>query len=62
MLGMIVRMPDGKIKYNVRVYKGNRLYGEVYIESGTAQVRCRECMRLHTIRFVKEQPVIESAP
>lgn len=38
---------------HVKTWKGGRLYAEVIITSGVARIRCRDCLRWHTIRIVK---------
>jgi hypothetical protein len=43
----------GKLYVHVRVYKQARLYGEVLVTDGTVKLRCRECLRWHTVVIVQ---------
>lgn len=40
---------DGKLYVHVRVYKQNRIYGEVLVTGGTVKLHCRECLRWHRV-------------
>lgn len=44
---------------HIKTWKGQRLYAEVVVTSGTAHIRCRECLRWHRIRIVRDQVQIE---
>lgn len=39
----------GKLYVHVKVYKQDRLYGEVLVTGGTVKLHCRECLRWHTV-------------
>ena len=39
----------GKLYVHVRVFKQRRIYGEVLVTEGTVKLRCRECLRWHTV-------------
>jgi hypothetical protein len=43
----------GKIYIHVKVYKQDRIFGELWITGGTVKIRCRECLRIHTV-VIKE--------
>ena len=34
---------------HVKVYKQNRIFGEVLVTGGTVKLLCRECLRWHTV-------------
>ena len=39
----------GCLYVHVKIWKQRRLYGEVMVTGGRVQLRCRECLRLHTV-------------
>lgn len=39
----------GKLYIHVKVYKQQRVYGEVFITEGTVRLHCRECFRWHKV-------------
>lgn len=39
----------GRIYLHVKVYKSRRIFGEVLVRGGEAQLRCRECLRWYTV-------------
>lgn len=39
----------GKIYIHFKVWKNRRLFCEMLVTEGKVQVRCRECLRWHTI-------------
>lgn len=47
---------------HVKTWKGGRLYAEVVITEGTARIRCRECLRWHSVRIVKSRLEIKQEP
>lgn len=36
---------------HIKVYKGKRVFAEVISHTGDLQLRCRECLRWHTLVF-----------
>lgn len=44
---------EGKGYVHVKAYKRQELITEVVVTDGVAHIRCRECLRFHTIRIVK---------
>lgn len=40
---------SGQPFVHVKAFKQNRIFAEVVITSGTAHIRCRECMRFHKV-------------
>lgn len=40
-----------KLYVHVKVFKNRRVYGEILVTKGDIKVRCRECMRWHTIEI-----------
>lgn len=39
----------GKLFVHVKIWKQRRIFGELVIEGGTVKIRCRDCLRWHTI-------------
>jgi len=44
----------GKLYVHIKVYKQNRIYGEVVVTEGIVELHCRECLRWQ--RVVMHQP------
>jgi hypothetical protein len=44
---------------HVKIYKAKRIFGELVIEGGVVKIRCRECLRWHTIRVYQDQAVLQ---
>jgi hypothetical protein len=42
-------LDKGKLYVHVKVFKQHRVYGEVLVTEGKVQLRCRECLRWHTV-------------
>lgn len=42
---------EGQLFVHVKVYKGQRIYCEIYLQGGIARLLCRECFRWHHITF-----------
>jgi hypothetical protein len=40
---------SGKLYVHVKIYKGNRLYGELVVTDGRVSIHCRDCARWHKI-------------
>lgn len=45
---------------HVKVYKQDRIFGEVYFEGGKVKLRCRECRRWTTINIIGEPTLVET--
>lgn len=41
----------GQLFVHVKIYKQNRIYGELVFEGGVAKIRCRNCLRWHRVIF-----------
>lgn len=39
----------GLLYVHMKVYKQRRIFGEVLVTGGTVHLRCRECLRVHTV-------------
>lgn len=39
----------GQLYVHMKVYKQRRLFGEMVATGGTVTLRCRECLRTHTV-------------
>jgi hypothetical protein len=49
LLGTYGRNERGELYIHVRVYKQDRIYGEVVVTSGRVQIHCRDCLRWHRV-------------
>ena len=49
----------GKLFVHVKIWKANRIFGELVIEGGLVKVRCRDCLRWHKINVRQRQAVLE---
>lgn len=38
---------------HVKVHKQARIYGEMLVTGGTVKIRCRECLRWHTVKIIQ---------
>lgn len=41
----------GNLFVHVKIYKQNRIYGEVVFQGGVVKMRCRNCLRWHRVIF-----------
>jgi hypothetical protein len=48
----------GTLFVHVKIYKAQRIFGELVIESGIIKIHCRECLRWHTIRFEEKRATL----
>lgn len=42
---------DGKLFVHVKIYKGNRIFGEFIAEGGIFKIKCRDCFRWYNIHM-----------
>jgi len=42
---------DGKLFVHVKIYKARRIFGEILVTEGKVKLRCRDCLRWHTVRL-----------
>lgn len=49
----------GKLFVHVKIWKARRIFGELVIEGGTVKIRCRDCLRWHTINVYQDQAVLQ---
>jgi hypothetical protein len=45
LLGKYGRDARGNLYVHIKVYKHDRVFGEVVVEGGAVRIRCRECSR-----------------
>ncbi len=58
LLARYGRDRKGALYVHVKIYKQDRVFGEILLEGGgTARIRCRDCLRWHTIRIRQPQAV-----
>lgn len=50
--------PNEKLFVHVKVYKQNRIYGELIFEGGVVRIRCRNCLRWHRVIFKNESAAL----
>ncbi len=41
----------GKLYVHVRIWKQDRIFGELVVTEGTVRICCRECLRWHTVKI-----------
>lgn len=41
----------GQLFVHVKIFKQNRIYGELVFEGGVVKIRCRNCLRWHRVIF-----------
>lgn len=39
----------GELYVHIKIYKARHVYGEIITTSGNITIRCRECLRWHTL-------------
>jgi hypothetical protein len=42
----------GRLFVHIKVFKQNRVYGEMLVHGGEVKIRCRECLRWHNITIL----------
>lgn len=50
-----------KLFVHVKIYKARRIFGELVIEGGLVKIRCRNCLRWHTIRVVQNRATLQES-
>lgn len=58
MLAMYGVDDDNKLYVHVRIYKQQRIYGEVVVREGRVSLHCRECLRWHTVKIIQPDVAI----
>ena len=49
LLGVCGRRQDGEPYIHIKVYKQSRIFGEIVAVGGDVHIKCRECLRWHTV-------------
>lgn len=50
----------GEIYIHLKVYKQSRIYAEMFVSAdAVVKIRCRECLRLHSIKIVSGRPLLK---
>lgn len=44
---------QGLLYIHIKVYKQQRIFGEIIATGGVVQLRCRECLRWHKVRILQ---------
>ena len=52
----------GKPFVHIKVYKAQRVYGEMIFTFGEMRIKCRECYRWHTIKILGNKAVLSDIP
>lgn len=61
LLGIYGIDPRGKLYVHIKVYKADRVYGEIIV-TGDVKIRCRDCYRWHTVVIVQpDRAVLEES-
>lgn len=42
---------QGKLFVHIKIWKQNRIFGEILVTDGTVKLHCRECLRWHTVKI-----------
>lgn len=60
LLATYGRDEQGNVYLHMRIYKQQRIFGEMVVYSGVCKIHCRECLRWHKITFmsVSANPVL----
>lgn len=48
-----------KLFLHVKIWKARRIYGELVIEGGLVKIRCRDCLRWHTVRVHQNSATLQ---
>lgn len=49
----------GVLYIHVKIWKARRIFGELVVEGGIVKIRCRNCLRWHTVRIVGKEASLE---
>lgn len=49
----------GRLYLHIKVYKQDRIFGNLILRGGPVELQCRECFRWHVINFSSSGPVME---
>jgi hypothetical protein len=64
LLAMYGTDSSGRLYIHIKIWKAHRIFGEMFVTDGSTQIRCRECLRWHTVKI--NQPGVatleESSP
>lgn len=51
---------QGELYVHVKVFKQDRIFGEIIVTEGKIKLHCRDCLRWHKVRIVQPgKPVLE---
>jgi len=53
LLAMYGLDKNNKLYVHIRIYKANRVFGEMVVTEGTCHLRCRECLRWQRVVIVE---------
>lgn len=57
LLGKYGLDDNGRLYVWIKVFKQSRMYGEVIVQEGPVRLRCRECLRWHTVTIIQPKGV-----
>lgn len=43
---------EGKLFVHIKIYKKDRIYGNIVCEGGVVKVQCRDCGRWHRVNII----------
>lgn len=49
----------GTLFIHVKIWKAHRIFGELVVEGGIVKIRCRDCLRWHTINVIGKRATLE---
>ncbi len=54
LLAVIKRDKRGKPVVHMKIYKARRIFGEIILSLGEMEMRCRDCLRWHKVRILRD--------
>jgi len=53
---------DGKLFVHIKIWKAQRIFGELVVEGGLVKIRCRDCLRWHRVRIIDNKASLQESP
>lgn len=54
---------NGRVYLHIKIFKQDRIFGEILVTEGIVKMHCRDCLRWHTVRIKPSGvPFLEEAP
>lgn len=62
LLGVCGRDKKGEPFVHIKVHKQSRVFGEIVATGGDVHIKCRACLRWHTVTIKRTEVNFEAAP